>query len=79
MNQVVRPTGPGVVDFENFPSDLDFLLSEIDRRDEALKKLSEKLNTISVRANTYGPSFPVTYADALWSLAKEVREALGEK
>jgi len=42
----------------------------------ALEGLSVKLNTISTRANTYGPGFPPTYSDALWKLANEAREAL---
>lgn len=44
---------------------------------EALKALTAKLQTISVRANSYGPDFPPTYADALWSLAREAERALG--
>jgi hypothetical protein len=38
-----------------------------------LRGLHEKLQVLSVRANTYGPDFPPTYADALWDLARVTR------
>lgn len=45
---------------------------------EEAKELAEKIKTLSVRANTFGPGMPETYADATWMLGQEARAFLSK-